>query len=82
MGSGEVCSEGEYPAYSQKFPETGGYCVRDGEQPDKGYAAYPKGLVPEYVSEETGPLAIKCPASYPVEPCTVAGHELPLPSKQ
>jgi hypothetical protein len=74
-----VCSEGEYPAYSEKFPETGGYCVPDGEQPDKGFAAYPEGLVPEYVSEQNGPLAITCPKSYPAEPCTIAGQELPLP---
>lgn len=81
-GPERVCSEGEYPAYSEKFPETGRYCVPDGEQPDKGYAAYPEGLVPEYVDEENGRLAIECPASYPELPCTIAGQELPLPPKR
>ena len=85
-GREPVCSDDQYPVWSVKFPETGGACVPDGEEPMRGYATYPPGLVPEYVSDITrcqdgkcteGPLAIKCPPNYPKDPCLIAGQTLP-----
>jgi hypothetical protein len=49
---------------------------------------YPPDLEPEYVDEiitcpdgdcQPGPLAIDCPVTYPDEPCTIAGRDLPIP---
>lgn len=85
-----ACSDGAYPVWSLEFPETGGACVTDGEEPPRGYATYPPGLVPEYEDEiidcpngdcQNGPLAITCPGTFPTEPCTIAGQELPLPPR-
>lgn len=84
-----VCSAGEYPVWSVRFPESGGACAPEGKEPMRGYARYPAGLVPEYFDEivtcpdgkcQDGPLAIKCPEGFPNEPCTIAGRRLPLPS--
>jgi hypothetical protein len=83
-----VCSDGEYPVWSVRFPESGGACVAEGKQPMPGYARYPAGLVPEYEDQivtcpdgkcKDGPLAIKCPKAYPSKPCKIAGTRLPLP---
>lgn len=85
-----MCGSGEYPVWSVRYPETGGACVPEGGQPPPGYATYPPGLVPEYFDEVItcspagkcvgGPLAIKCPYTYPAEPCRIAGRDLPSPS--
>jgi hypothetical protein len=73
-----------------RFPEGGGACVRNGQEPMPGYARYPAGLVPEYFDEivacpngkcEAGPLAIECPDSFPKTPCSIAGRRLPLASQ-
>jgi hypothetical protein len=87
-----VCSEGEYPVWSVKYPETGRACVPSGERPARGYATYPPGLVPEYTDDEivcspdgdckNGSLAITCPRSFPADPCSIAGRELPLPPQR
>ena len=87
-----VCSEGEYPVWSVKYPETGRACVPHGEDPGRGYATYPPGLVPKYTDDEivcspdgdceNGPLAIICPRTFPADPCSIAGRELPLPPPQ
>lgn len=84
-----VCSEGEYPAYSERYPSTGGYCVPTGQEPKRGFARYPPGLVPVYVDQqdacdedgrcEGGPLAIDCPRNYPERPCTIGDQVLPIP---
>jgi hypothetical protein len=84
-----MCVAGEYPVWSVRYPETGGACVPEGDQPPPGYATYPPGLVPEYFDEVVtcsptgkcveGPLAIKCPHTYPAEPCRIAGRSLPSP---
>ena len=47
-----ICSEGEYPVRSIRFPETGRACVEEGEPPPKGYETFPPGEVPEYVDED------------------------------
>lgn len=86
-----VCSEGEYPVWSVEHPETGRACVPDGQEPTPGYAPYPPGLVPEYVEDvvncqegacDDGRLAIECPDTYPDDPCTIAGRDLPHPAPQ
>jgi hypothetical protein len=86
-----VCSEGEYPAYSERYPSTGGYCVPNGQEPKRGFARYPPGLVPVYVDEqnacdgdgrcEGGRLAIDCPRNYPARPCTIGDQVLPVPDR-
>ncbi len=78
-------------ALSERYPSLGGYCVPDGQEPKKGYARYPRGLVPEYLDEqdacdaagrcEGGPLAIECPRSYPDKPCRMGDHVLPVPER-
>lgn len=87
-----VCSAGEYPVWSVKYPDTGGACVPNGQGPGRGYATYPPGLVPEYTEDQIvcspggeckdGPLAITCPRTFPVDACSIAGRELPLPPTQ
>ncbi len=47
-----MCSEGEYPVRSIRFPDTGRACVTEGEQPPKGYETFPPGEVPEFVDED------------------------------
>jgi hypothetical protein len=84
-----TCSEDEYPVWSVKFPESGGACVPNGQEPMRGYATYPPGLVPEYEADiidcdsggkcRDGPLAITCPRNYPVKPCTIDGEKLVPP---
>jgi hypothetical protein len=87
-----TCAEGEYPVYAWRHPEGGGgTCVADGEPPPPRFTAYPPGLVPEYEEDilicpdngkcRDGPLVIHCPESYPREPCTIAGEELPIPTQ-
>ena len=84
-----VCSDGDYPVWSVRAPETGGTCVTEGKKPPPGYATYPPGLVPEYVEDTVvcpdgkcvdGPLAINCPHTYPADPCRIAGRELHQPA--
>jgi len=84
-----TCSAGEYPVWSVRYPETGGACVPEGDQPPPRYATYPPGLVPQYEDETItcspagkcvdGPLAIQCPDTYPADPCRIAGRSLPSP---
>ncbi|MGW1127726.1 SCO0607 family lipoprotein [Streptomyces sp. NPDC002526] len=45
-----VCSGGEYPVLY--VGSTGGACVKDGEEPPKGYARYPEGKVPKHVDDK------------------------------
>src|SRR5262245_49472084 len=87
-----TCSDGQVPAYQVRSPEVGGTCVADDRKPPPGWATYPPGLVPEYFDDivtcpddglcHDGPLAIHCPKSFPRDPCTIAGHELPLPTQR
>ena len=85
-----TCGDGQVPAYQVRSPDVGGTCVADDKKPPPGWATYPPGLVPEYFDDivtcpddepcHDGPLAIHCPKSFPRDPCTIAGHELPLPT--
>ncbi|MFJ3669689.1 SCO0607 family lipoprotein [Streptomyces sp. NPDC090106] len=45
-----ICGGGEYPVLS--VGSTGQACVADGEEPEAGYARYPKGKVPEEVGDK------------------------------
>jgi hypothetical protein len=84
-----TCSDGYVPAYQVRSPEVGGTCVTEDKKPSPRWATFPPGLVPEYFDQiitcpddgqcHDGPLAIHCPKTFPREPCTIAGHELPLP---
>jgi hypothetical protein len=46
-----ICSDGEYPVASIGS-SSGGACVRDGDDPPKGYVGYPKGQVPKHVDDK------------------------------
>jgi len=88
----KVCNSESYPVWSVKYPESGAACVRNGREPDDGYATYPPGLTPAFVSDivdcdrqgecTNGPLAISCPDDYPKSPCTIAGTPLPTPNSE
>ena len=43
------CGGGEYPVMT--VGSTGSACVKNGEEPPKGYVRYPGGKVPEYVGD-------------------------------
>jgi hypothetical protein len=45
------CSSGEYPVASVGS-SSGGACVKNGEDPPKGYVRYPEGKVPEHVDDK------------------------------
>lgn len=51
----KICRDGEYPAFSLEFPESGRICVRQGEAPPAGYAKYPAGKVPYWLDEDYTP---------------------------
>ena len=51
-GRERICNEGEYPVKSIRFPDTGRTCVKDGDEPPKGYETYPPGEVPTFIGDE------------------------------
>lgn len=51
-GPERVCNEGEYPARSIEYPDTGGVCVSDGANPPAGYERFPAGETPTYTHEQ------------------------------
>lgn len=44
------CSDGEYPVLAVN--NSGGQCLKNGEEPPQGWARYPEGKVPEYVGDK------------------------------
>lgn len=45
-----MCGGGEYPVMT--VGDTGGACVKNGEEPPKGYVRYPKDKVPQQVGDK------------------------------
>jgi len=62
LGEEHVCSGGEFPVYATSN-STGATCVKDGDPAPDGFAAYPKGRVPEVVGDryDRWPLAKNYP---------------------
>jgi hypothetical protein len=51
-GREKLCRDGEYPAVSEEFPESGRVCVPAGQAPPAGYRTYPAGQTPTYLDED------------------------------
>ncbi|MFN8075158.1 MAG: lipoprotein [Kineosporiaceae bacterium] len=47
-----MCEEGQYPARSTQFPETGRVCVPVGQEPPVGYERFPAGQEPTFVDQD------------------------------
>ncbi|MER7723233.1 hypothetical protein [Streptomyces sp. NPDC096323] len=45
-----ICGGGEYPVMT--VGGTGSACVKDSEEPPKGYTRYPEGKVPKHVDDK------------------------------
>jgi len=45
-----ICSDGEYPVLA--VGGAGSACVKNGQEPDKGWSRYPAGKVPEKVGDK------------------------------
>ncbi|MET7646278.1 hypothetical protein ABZS83_22155 [Streptomyces sp. NPDC005426] len=46
----DICSGGEYPVSA--VGSTGSACVKNDEEPPKGYTRYPEGKVPQHVDDK------------------------------
>ncbi|WP_416970037.1 SCO0607 family lipoprotein [Streptomyces sp. 4F14] len=68
-----ICSGGEYPVLA--VGGAGSACVADGQEPDKGYARYPAGKVPEKVGD-------KWDTYWQTRTLDENGKEIPAPSVQ
>lgn len=53
----QLCSDGAYPAFSERYPRTGRTCVDEGQDPPVGFSRYPDGRVPKFVDEDYNPKA-------------------------
>jgi hypothetical protein len=51
-GRERMCRDGEYPAVSTEFPESGRVCVPGGQAPPTGYTTYPPGQTPTYLDQD------------------------------
>lgn len=57
------CQDDEYPAWSINYPDTGGACVPNGQDPGPGYARFPEGHVPYWLDEWYNPMESPGPTS-------------------